>query len=393
MNTHSREELKYNYEGIVGESPSLVACLKEVDRAVDSDLPVLIVGELGTDKELIAKAIHFQGPRGKHNFVSENCAAISEKLLEEELFGYDDARGKKKGVLEFANEGTLFLDEISELTLRLQYSLVQTFKLGGYRVRAGLDEPHIQVLTGGFIRDLDDIHINVRLISATNRDLDELVRTSKYDIRFYGYTSAIKITVPPLRERKSDIPLLVGYFLEKIAKERAGAKKEVDTEVMQLLQDYEWPGNTRELENECTRIYTLSDDRITTRDTSPHIRQDDEKLEKALWEAQRGRFYDSLYETRILARPEIINYQLKIPIALLIHRFDQKGQITYEAVHLHEGQVHPTTMGLEGKTIDEAIANFSKALIQDVEMLKKENLSPEMQKRLQYLNSIINEAG
>lgn len=279
-----REELKYKYDGIVGESPSLVACLKEVDQAVDSDAPVLIIGESGTGKELLAKAIWQNSSRKSGKFVSENCAAISELLLDNELFGYFSAerQKRKKGLIEIADKGVLFLDEVSELTLDFQEKIFLAFERGHYR----LNEERGNTFGPLGVHDLKEIAFNARLISATNRDLDTLVKEGRFNRNLYDYISQIRITVPPLRERKEDIPLLLNYFLEKIAREKGGAKKEVSPGAMELLQSYDWPGNVRELANECTRIYTLSGDRISIDDVSPRLRE--EKEEEALKKMMRA---------------------------------------------------------------------------------------------------------
>ena len=256
-----REELKYKYERIIGESSALVDCLKEVDKAVDSKLPVLITGESGTGKELIARAIHFQGPRGKYSFISENPADISETLLETELFGYaagafvGASRGKK-GLLEVADKGSLFLDEISDVSLGLQAKIWQAFQSRYYKT----------------VGDENRIHFDTRLICATNDDLVASVKKGNFREDLYDYVSQIKITVPPLRERKDDIPLLIDYFLKKEAREKQGAEKETSTEAIEALVAYCWSGNVRELENECIRLYGLSGTSITAKDISSRIR-------------------------------------------------------------------------------------------------------------------------
>lgn len=256
-----REELKYKYERIIGESSALVACLKEVDKAIDSKLPVLITGESGTGKEMIAKTIHFQGPRGKYSFISENPADISETLLETELFGYSKeafvgALEGRKGLMEIADKRSLFLDEISEVSLGLQAKIMQAFQNGYYKT----------------VGDENRIHFDARLICATSYDLATLVKKGNFREDFYDYVSQMRIAVPPLRERKDDIPLLVDYFLKKEAREKQGAEKEISTEAIEALVAYCWPGNARELENECKRLYCFSETRITAKDISPRIR-------------------------------------------------------------------------------------------------------------------------
>jgi len=257
--------LKYDYANIIGRDAGMRGTLKLLDRIVDSNAPCLVQGESGTGKELIARAIHFNGKRKDQHFVSENCAAISESLLESELFGYEKgaftgADRPKKGLFEVAHNGTLFLDEISEMSIGMQAKLLRVLQEGEIRRVGGVETRKV----------------DVNIVSATNRDLKSLAEKGLFRDDLYYRISTIFIQIPPLRERRQDIPLLVDHFLQKIADDRGEPKKEVYRDVLNFLLDYDWPGNVRELENEVIRIVTLSDSIIKTDVLSPRIRGDDD---------------------------------------------------------------------------------------------------------------------
>ncbi|GEM_PF-176903 len=258
-------ELKYDYANIIGRDSGMRDTLRLVDRIVDTNVPCLIQGESGTGKELIARAIHFNGNRKHNRFVSENCAAISESLLESELFGYEKgaftgADRPKKGLFELAHKGTLFLDEISEMSIGMQAKLLRV-----------LQENEIRRVGG-----LETIKIDVNIVSATNRDLKKRVEEDAFREDLYYRISTIFVVIPPLRERRQDIPLLVDHILTNLCEERNEPKKDLSKEVVNLLLDYDWPGNVRELENEVIRIVTLSDHVIKPDALSPRIRGDDD---------------------------------------------------------------------------------------------------------------------
>ncbi len=243
---------KYDYSRIVGQSRAMREVFRLMDIVTDSEYPTLIYGDSGTGKELVAQAIHFNGPRREMNFVSENCAAISESLLESELFGYEKgaftgADSRKIGLFETADSGTLFLDEIGEMDLNMQKKLLRVLQEGEFRRVGGRDA----------------LSVNVRIISATNADLPKLIREGKFREDLYYRLKVMTIRLPPLRERREDIPLLVDFFLERYAGETDGEKREIGQEALRRLMSYSWPGNVRELENEILRVVTMTKGPVT----------------------------------------------------------------------------------------------------------------------------------
>jgi two-component system response regulator AtoC len=213
-----------------------------------SELSVLIEGESGTGKELVAKAIHYDGARHAGSFVVLNCAAVPETLFESELFGYTKgaftgASQDKPGLFELAQGGTLFLDEIGNVSLEMQKKMLRA-----------IQEKEIRRVGGKNV-----IKVDTRLICASNRDLKELISTGQFREDLYYRISVIKVVLPPLRDRRDDISLLVVHFLSSIAKETKLHQKTISPDVMALFMKYDWPGNVRELENEIRRAYALAD--------------------------------------------------------------------------------------------------------------------------------------
>lgn len=238
--------LKYRYDNIVGRGVRMREILSLVDKTTDTDVPVLIEGESGTGKELIARAIHYNGSRQNKRFVSENCSAISESLLASELFGYvkgafTGASSDHKGLFELANGGTLFLDEIGDMDLDMQKKLLRA-----------IQEKEIRPVGGN-----RTIKLDVRLITATNQNLKKLVEEKKFREDLYYRLKVIRIVLPPLRERREDIPLLINHFLERIAQERGEQKRKITDELVHYLTNLPWPGNVRELENEIRRMVAV----------------------------------------------------------------------------------------------------------------------------------------
>jgi two-component system response regulator HupR/HoxA len=233
--------------------------LRLVDRVTDLTLPVLVVGESGTGKELIARAIHFNGPRRRARIVGENCGAIPETLMESEFFGYlkgafTGANRDHTGLFEQAHEGTLFLDEVGELTPDLQKKFLRVLEEGEVR-RLGAKKA---------------TPVDFRLVSATNRDLGELLKAGTFREDLYYRIAGVVIELPPLRERKEDIPALVAHFLADTGKPEGSVR--VDAAAMDLLVAYEWPGNVRELKNEVQRLVALeTGGLITPEHLSPRI--------------------------------------------------------------------------------------------------------------------------
>jgi DNA-binding NtrC family response regulator len=255
-----REGLRGDYSMIVGSSPKMLEILQVIDRISGSNAPVLINGESGTGKELIAVAVHANSPRKDKIFVSENCAAITETLLESELFGYvrgafTGANKDHKGLFEQAIGGTLFLDEVGDMSPSMQKKLLRVLQEGVIR-RVGAKE---------------FTTVNVRIISATNKDLLSECRAGRFREDLYYRLNVINLRLPPLRERREDIPSLVEYILEELSRE-TGAVKSFHLAAMEKLVQYSWPGNVRELQNEVKRLFALAEgDIIQTRDLSEHL--------------------------------------------------------------------------------------------------------------------------
>lgn len=238
---------EYSFHQILGKSKAIQAVFDLIRRVADSPTNVLITGESGTGKELVAKAIHYNSDRKDAPFVPVNCAAIPEPLLESELFGhirgaFTDAKMDKRGLFEEAQKGTLFLDEISELPLMLQAKILRAIQEKEIR-RVGANKP---------------IAVDVRIIAATNLNLGDEVKAKRFRDDLYYRLNVIELKLPPLRERREDIPLLVDAFLNKCAASRAKAVKGVSESALAMLMDYAWPGNVRELENVIERAVTLS---------------------------------------------------------------------------------------------------------------------------------------
>ncbi len=231
-------ELDNLWGNIIGESEPMKRVFSVMKRVADTPTTVLVTGESGTGKELIARGLHKASSRNKAPFVSLNCAAIPENLLESELFGHEKgsftgAVGMKEGKFEYADGGTLFLDEVGEMPLNLQVKLLRV-----------LQEQEFQRVGGN-----REIKVNVRLIAATNKDLKEEVEAGRFRGDLFFRLNVVNIHVPPLRERRSDIPFLIAHFVSKYCRKLQRDIKEVDPDAMRSLYSYNWPGNVRELEN------------------------------------------------------------------------------------------------------------------------------------------------
>jgi formate hydrogenlyase transcriptional activator len=235
------------FAGIVGSSPALEAVLEQVRMVAPTDSTVLIDGETGTGKELIARAIHMHSERRNRPFVKVNCAAIPAELLESELFGHErgaftGALAQRIGRFEAANGGTLFLDEIGDMPVNLQAKLLRA-----------VQEQEIERVGGN-----RTIHVDVRIVAATNQDLKALVEESKFRADLYYRLAVFPLNVPPLRERREDIPLLTRYFVEKHARRMNRNIENIPVHVLQALANYDWPGNIRELQNVIERSVVVS---------------------------------------------------------------------------------------------------------------------------------------
>jgi transcriptional regulator with GAF, ATPase, and Fis domain len=250
-------ETRFDYRSVVGSSEPLRRMLGLVDRVTASDVPVLVLGESGSGKELVARAIHENGARSKRPFVTENCGAIPEGLLESELFGhvrgaFTGASRPRAGLFEVADGGTLFLDEIAEMSLPMQTKLLRV-----------LEDGEVRPVGAESVRRVD-----VRVIAATHRDLEALANVGKFRRDLYYRLNVIRIDIPPLRERASDIALLVRHFIEKHAQQR---RVRVTKPALDLLMRSPWPGNVRQLENEIRRALVLADDTIDASHLSPDL--------------------------------------------------------------------------------------------------------------------------
>src|SRR6266446_4421251 len=249
QNDHNRPECRF--EEIIGHSPALKSALMEVERVAPTDSTVLVLGETGTGKELIARSIHKISPRCQHPFVSINCAAIPFDLLESELFGHEKgaftgAAAQKIGRVEMADTGTLFLDEIGDIPLALQPKLLRV-----------LQEKEFERLGSGRTH-----HINVRLVAATHRDLTEMVRRREFRSDLYYRLNVFPVLVPPLRERREDIRPLVLHFVEVFTQRMGKRIDQIPQTTMNALIAYPWPGNVRELQNLIERAVIRSDDGV-----------------------------------------------------------------------------------------------------------------------------------
>ncbi|MGE0885644.1 MAG: sigma-54-dependent transcriptional regulator [Blastocatellales bacterium] len=252
-NRYLRRELKqrYNFENIIGRSDALTEIFRLIEKIAATPSSVLIQGESGTGKELIAKAIHYNSPRADQPFIAINCAALPENLLESELYGYvkgafTGAHNNKTGLFKAADGGTLFLDEVSEMPMTLQVKLLRALQ-------------EREFIPLGSTRA---VTFDARIIAATNRNLEEEIADGRFREDLFYRLSVFSLTLPPLRERREDIPLLVRYFVEKVSRSLNVAPKTVSDEAMQALINHDWRGNVRELQNAIERAVTLSDDRI-----------------------------------------------------------------------------------------------------------------------------------
>lgn len=311
---------------LIGSSTTFRALLDNVAMVAPVDSAVLIQGETGTGKEVIARAIHEASPRRKNRFVALNCAAIPATLLESELFGYEKgaftgAVAQTVGRFQAADHGTLFLDEIGDLPLELQPKLLRA-----------LQEKQVERLGGGHT-----IHVDVRVIAATNQDLASMVEERKFRADLYYRLNVFPIALPPLRERSEDIALLAEYFVQKFAKQQGKVINTIPDEVMTALENYDWPGNIRELQNVIERGVIMTTGPVLSRQTTERLKPSattqvripvmaEPVRMKTLADAERAHITATLRETNwMIGGPRGAAAQLGLPRTTLIAKMQRLG--------------------------------------------------------------------
>jgi two-component system response regulator HydG len=253
-----RLDEKFGFEGVVGSSPQMLALIERLKRIAPTDATVLIQGETGTGKELVAQAIHQNSPRKSRPFVALNCAALSEHILESELFGhvrgaFTDASSDRVGKFEYANGGTLFLDEVGDMPMPTQIKLLRVLESGEI-TRVGSNAP---------------VRVNVRILSATNRNLEEAIAAGTFRSDLYHRLKVVTIAIPTLRERAADIPLLIEHFIKLLAKRHHKAIKGMSVPARATLVSFPWPGNVRQLRNVVESMVVVDCDEMLDVDDLP----------------------------------------------------------------------------------------------------------------------------
>lgn len=251
-------EKRYQFRDLIGKSPKMQELFRLLERITESEITILLQGESGTGKELVARAVHAMSPRKEKPFVALNCGALTETLLESELFGhmrgaFTGAVAEKKGLFQAAHGGTLFLDEIGTTPSNMQVKLLRA-----------LEEGEIKPVGGTHAT-----HVNVRVIAATNQDMEEAVHSGTFRSDLFYRLNVIAVHLPPLRERMEDLPLLVDHFLAKYVAKLKKRVQEVSPEAMACLLDYHWPGNIRELENCLQRAVVLTNGKVLLPEALP----------------------------------------------------------------------------------------------------------------------------
>jgi len=286
---------KWDFGKMVGKSAAMMALFKMLGRVADSEATILVTGENGTGKEGIARAVHYNSKRKKAAFVIQNCGALNDNLLETELFGhvkgaFTSAVKDKKGLFELADKGTLFLDEIGDTTPAMQVKLLRVLQEGTFIAVGGSEQKKV----------------DVRIVAATNKNLEAMVKDGSFREDLYYRLNVINIKVPALRERKDDIPLLVAAFLDDFAKQAGESRKRISHECLEKMERYDWPGNVRELQNEVERLCVLAGDsmeitgeyiseriNIKKEEKFPGLRVEG-KLKDAIEALERKMIYDML---------------------------------------------------------------------------------------------------
>jgi len=313
-NQYLREKLsqKYNFNNIIGKNGQMLELFDLIKDIAKTNSTILITGESGTGKELIANAIHFNSDRIKKPFVKVNCGVLAENLLESELFGhvkgsFTGAIRDKLGRFEIANGGTIFLDEIGDITSNMQLKLLRVLQEGEFERVGGTDT----------------LKVDVRIIAATNRNLHEMMMKGQFRQDLYYRLNVIPLEVPPLRERKDDIPLLITHFLDKFNKQFSKKIDFIEDEAMRYMQNYSWPGNIRELENLLERAVVLNKTgRLTVKDFPLVVMKQEGEIEVNL--TADGSLTDlvDVYEKQIILKALRENNYNKLRTAekLGIHR-------------------------------------------------------------------------
>jgi len=293
---------------IISASPKMEAVKKMILKVARSSSTVLIRGESGTGKELIARAIHNQSPRSSEMFQAVNCAAINENLLESELFGHEKgsftgAHAEKKGLFEVADKGTLFLDEIAELDVGMQAKILRA-----------LQERKIRRVGG-----THEISVDVRVVAATNRDLRAMVSDGRFRDDLYYRINVLSIDVPPLRERREDIPVLIDYFLKKHTKNTSRLVRGLTSETKRMMNDYGWPGNVRQLESAIERAILLCEgDMITPDDLPSEVQQESKGISAGAFKLPpEGISFEEVEKNLILQAMEQTDYNITKAAKLL----------------------------------------------------------------------------
>ncbi|MCE5335993.1 MAG: sigma-54 dependent transcriptional regulator [Desulfobacteraceae bacterium] len=262
---------RYHFGNIIGKSAQMQRIFQLIEKVAPTKATVLVTGESGTGKELIARAIHYNSPRNGRPFISVNCGALPETLLESELFGHEKgafsgAVNQRKGRFELAHEGTLFLDEISEMSFPLQVKLLRV----------------LQEMEFDRVGGTHTLKVDVRMVAASNRKLKEEVAAGRFRADLFYRLNVVNVYLPPLRERTDDVPLLVNHFLAKYSKENDQETIGMSADAMKCILDYAWPGNVRELENVIERAIILSDGRaIQVKDLPSEVREPKVEAEPA----------------------------------------------------------------------------------------------------------------
>lgn len=320
-NKYLRREVreKFSFSNIIGESPRMKDIFRVIEKVAGTKGNVLISGKSGTGKELVARAIHYNSPRKNKPFVAINCGAIVENLMESELFGhkkgaFTGAVRDKVGYFKAADGGTLMLDEVGEIPLHLQVKLLRAIETGEFTP----------------VGDTSPVKVDVRIIAATNRNLADAVEVGTFRDDLFYRLNVIGIELPPLSERKEDIPLLVNHFIEKYSKQLNRKIKGIDKETMNILMNYEWKGGIRELENVIERALILCEnDTITRQDLPPNLVQVETlpekpaKLKEAVALFEREHLTQALKSTE--GNKEKAAQILGISLSSLYRKIDELG--------------------------------------------------------------------